>query len=185
MASIESGIDGYGRKICAKEAHSGRTYICPDCLEEIHVFKCYGKKDYFAHKSISNRTPQQRLCKGYTGEGHYKRIEGDINKVFITNGGLPLYLSTFAAEKYQLNAHFPPLSQSTMDLLTNWGTKVVISEKGAKVEHSVINTRFYTVKTTAEWIYVKCTNVKYSIPEVQQKWEWGIRGLDCEKDILH
>jgi len=185
MASIEYGIDGYGRKIYAKEAYSGRTYTCPYCSEEIHVRKCYDRDDYFAHRSISNRTPQQMICPGYTGKGAYKRIEGTVDKVFITNGGLPLYLCAYDSSRYQLSAYFPPLRQENMKLLDDWGVKVIVSEYGKQEEYSVNNLRYYRVKTTADWIKVKCSNMKYSILEVQQKWEWGIRGLDCDKDIFH
>jgi hypothetical protein len=103
MASIEYGIDGYGRKIYAKDAIGGWTYMCPYCYEEIHVRKCYDKKDYFAHKSIFNRTPQQRMCPGYTGE---ERIEDKVDQVYITNGGLLLYLCESMNGKYQLKHIF-------------------------------------------------------------------------------
>lgn len=59
MASIAYGIDGNGKKIYAEDAYSGRTYICPYCFEDINVRKCTDRDDYFAHKSIHNRTPQQ------------------------------------------------------------------------------------------------------------------------------
>lgn len=73
MASIEYGIDGYGRKINAQEAQHGRTYTCPYCLDEIHVFKCYGKEDYFAHMPIVNRTPQQMICQGFLTDDELKQ----------------------------------------------------------------------------------------------------------------
>ncbi|MGF7060872.1 hypothetical protein [Brassicibacter mesophilus] len=183
MASIEYGIDGYGRKVYPEKAVHGRTYACPYCLEEIMVRDRNG--NYYAHKPIKNRTPLQRICPGYKGVVNYKRIDGAVDKVYITNGGLPLHLCVFREGKYQLNAYFPPLNQSSMKKLEEWGAKVVISEDGAKEEYSASNIRFYRVKTIVDWIKVKCKKVKYSIPEVQQKWEWGIRGLDCEKDIFH
>lgn len=185
MASIEYGIDEYGRKIYAQAAYRGKTYICPYCSEEIHVFKCYDKEDYFAHMPIANRTPKQRICPGYTGAGAYGRIEDEIDKVCITNGGLPLYLCAFADGKYKLDAYFPPLSQETADLLNEWGTRVVIKEYKGKEDSFNCDIRVYRVKTTVGWIEIKCTNLKYPIPEVRQKWEWGIRGLDCESDIFH
>ena len=90
MASIAYGIDGNGKKIYAEDAYSGRTYICPYCFEDINVRKCTDRDDYFAHKSIHNRTPQQMLCPGYTGgEG---RIETDSDKICVINGGVPLHL---------------------------------------------------------------------------------------------
>ncbi|GKX31362.1 hypothetical protein SH1V18_38420 [Vallitalea longa] len=183
MASIEYGIDGYGRKVYPRQAVRGRTYTCPCCLEEIIVR--YRNGNYFAHKPIKNRTPLQRICPGYKGVVNYKKIEGKVDKVYIINGGLPLYLGIFRDEKYQLNAYFPPLSQSNMNSLEEWGTKVIVTEGGAKKEYSASNIRFYRLKTTVDWIKVKCKVLKHPITEVQQKWEWGVRGLDCEKDIFH
>lgn len=182
MASIEYGIDGYGRKIYAEEAYSGRTYICPYCHEEIHVRKCYNIDDYFAHNAIYGRTPQQMMCPGYRGQG---RIENDIDRVYITNGGLPLYIYEYMDGKYQLNACFPPISRENMDLLELWDARIEVSENGRKEEYSARNIRYYRLKTKSEWIRIKCKNMKYSIPEVQRKWEWGIRGLNCERDIFH
>lgn len=182
MASIEYGIDGYGQKIYAKEASGGRTYTCPYCDEEILVRKCYDREDYFAHKSIFNRTPKQMMCPGYTGEG---RIEGEVDRVYITNGGLPLYLCEYMNGKYQLNAYFFPLSQNSMNLLESWDARIEVIEHGRKEEYSASNIRYYRLKTNTEWIKIRCKNLKYSIPEVRQKWEWGIRGLNCEKDIFH
>lgn len=183
MASIEYGIDGYGRKVTAKEAINRRTYICPYCHEEIHVRKGYdSRKDYFAHNSIHNRTPQQKSCPGYTGEG---RIENDVDRAYITNGGLPLYLCEHINGKYQLKAYFPPISQNAIDLLELWDVKIEVLENGRKEEYCASDIRYYRLKSTAEWIKIKCKNLKYKLPEVQQKWEWGIRGLNVEKDIFH
>ncbi|MDD4295843.1 MAG: hypothetical protein PHC69_02670 [Ruminiclostridium sp.] len=185
MASIEYGIDGYGRKVWPIEARSGRTYTCPYCFDEIHVRKCCDREDYFAHKSIANRTPQQMICPGYTGEGAYRRIEGKVDRIYITNGGLPLYLCEYMKGKYQLNAYFPPLSRNNMDLLESWDTKIEVTEHNQKEEYSARNIRYYRLKTNAEWIKIKCKSMAYTILEVQQKWEWGIRGLNCGRDIFH
>ncbi|NLV34182.1 MAG: hypothetical protein GXY21_06565 [Clostridiaceae bacterium] len=182
MASIEYGIDGYGLKVYAEEALSGRTYICHYCHEEILVRKCYDRDDYFAHKSISNRTPQQMMCPGYTGEG---KIEDKVDQVYITNGGLPLYLCEYISGKYQLNAYFSPISQKSMNLLESWNSIIEITECGKKEEYYANSIKYYRLKTDAEWIKIKCRNVENIIPEVQRKWEWGIRGLNCEKDIFH
>lgn len=183
MASIEYGIDEYGRKIYAQEAYRGKTYICPHCSEMIHVFKCWDKEDYFAHMPMSNRTPKQRMCPGYTGA--YGRIEGEIDKIYITNGGLPLYICAFDDKTYTLNAYFPPLSQETLDLLNEWGTRVVIKEYKGREQSFNIDRRFYRIQTSSEWIEIWCTNLESPVPEVQQKWGWGVRGLDCENDIFH
>lgn len=180
MASIEYGIGINGKKVFADEAFSGRTYICPYCNEEINVRKCCDRDDYFAHKSIYNRTPQQRMCPGYTGEG---KIEDKVDSIYITNGGVPLYLYEYVKGQYQLNACFPPLSQKSQDLLEELDFKIGIIENGKTEEYYAADLGYYKLKSNAEWIEIQCKNTK--IPELQRKWGWGIRGLNCEKDIFH
>lgn len=185
MASIEYGIDEFGKKIYANDAYSNRTYICPYCLEQISVRKCSSMDDYFAHKSISNRTPQQRICPGYTGTGATEKIEDRIDEIYITNGGLPLYLCEYSIGKYQLDAYFPPISQTNIELLDKWDTKIEIKENGRREVYSASSIRYYRLKTKAEWIDIKYKNTERIIPEVEKKWCWGIRGLNCENDIFH
>lgn len=185
MVAIEYGIDAYGRKVYAYEAHKKRTYTCPYCLEEIHVCKGNINRDYFAHNPITNRTPQQMICPGYKGEGTFRKIGGKVDQVYITNGGIPLYLCEYEKETYQLNAYFPPISKINMELLNAWDAIVEVTESGKREIYSINNLKYYRLKTSSEWIKVSCKNTKYSIPEVKQKWEWGIRGLNYAKDIFH
>lgn len=181
MASIAYGIDGNGKKTYAEDAYSGRTYICPYCFEDINVRKCTDRDDYFAHKSIHNRTPQQMLCPGYTGgEG---RIETDSDKICVINGGVPLHLVAKNNE-YELIAVFPPLSLASLNKLTSWNTMVEITNDGQKEVFSAFNLHRYRVKTTNDWIKVKCTNMQGYLDEVKKKWEWGIRGLAFDDDFF-
>ena len=181
VASIGYGIDGNGRKIHAYEARGGRTYICPYCFEEIHVRKCYNRDDYFAHKSISNRTPQQMICPGYTGGGKKSDSEDEL---YIVNGGVPLHLVERKEQYFELIALFPPLSQENMSYLTEWDAKVEITGDGVKEIFSASNLRRYRIKTANEWINVNCTNIQGDISEVRKKWEWGIRGLAFDNDLF-
>ena len=181
MASIEYGIDGSGRKICADEAVSGRTYKCHYCLDKIHVRKCYDRNDYFAHQNISNRTPQQMICPGYTG---LRKNEDSEDELYIVNGGVPLHLIERTEQNFELIALFPPLSQECMNNLTKWDVKVEITGDGTKEIYSASNLRRYRVKTANKWIYIKCINMQGKIVEVKKKWEWGIRGLDFENDLF-
>lgn len=185
MPSIEYGIDGYGRKVIAYEALKKRTYKCPYCLEDIHVRRGEIKDAYFAHNNKQGRTYQEMICPGYTGDLGNKAITSNVDKVYITNGGIPLYLCANSKERYQLDAYFPPLSEKNTELLTEWGTRVVINDNERIEEYSMNNIRHYQVKSINSWIKVSCRNLKYPILEVQQKWEWGIQGLNCNNDIFH
>lgn len=186
MAAIEYGIDEKGENIFAKEANRRYIYKCPYCFEEIIVRKsAHYCVDYFAHKSIRHRTPQQMICPGYTGLGQYRKIENKIDKVYITNGGIPLYLCEYAREHYQLNAYFPPISKENIDLLTIWNAKIVINDDGKEEEHSVWNIPYYRIQSLSPWIGVQCKNMQYTIDEVKYKWGWGIRGFTCDMDVFH
>ena len=131
MAAIEFGIDGYGCKIAASNAISGRTYKCYYCKEDICVRKGKKRTAYFAHKPIHDRTPQQMVCEGYKGRyKEYGYIEDDRDKLYIFNGGIPVHLIEFTKGKYELVAMFPPLSNSSLSKLIEWDTKIRIIGDG-------------------------------------------------------
>ncbi|ABX40972.1 hypothetical protein Cphy_0585 [Lachnoclostridium phytofermentans ISDg] len=186
MAAIEYGINGYGIKIYPWNAYSGRTYICPYCLEEIHfIAKSHKRVEHFKHKIIKNRTPVQMMCPGYRGTPEPKKIDGDVDKAYITNGGISLYICESLSGKYEIRAIFPLLSHKTIDLLQRWGAKVSIQENGTSEMHSACNLKSYKVKSNAEWINIQCSNMKYRIDEIEEKWKWGIRGINPAVDIFH
>ena len=185
MAAIEYGLDKRGEKVFANEAVKALEYKCPHCLEPIKVRKCKRYVDYFAHKRKEDRTPQERMCPGYTGDGAYQKIENVIDQVYIENGGIPVYLCKCSNDTYQLRASFPPLSKETMDLLKLWNVMVVISEDNRKEEHSAWHLPHYQIKSLCHWIEIKCQNMQYPIKEVKQKWEWGICGLKFEDNLFH
>ena len=181
MASIEYGIDRKGEKIYADKAVRGRMYKCPYCFDKIHVRKCCDKEDYFAHENITNRTPQQMICPGYTG---FSKNEDSEDEIYIVNGGVPLHLIERSEQNFELIALFAPLSQECMNNLTKWDVKVEIREDGTKEIYSAANLRRYRVKTVNKWIYIKCINMQEKIVEVKKKWEWGIRGLEFDNDLF-
>ena len=186
MASIEYGIDGYGRKVLAQNVQSNRTYICPVCHKEIIVRKGNQRKAYFAHKNKHNRTLEERACPWYTGKGTNDKIISKIDHVYIFNGGLPLYLNSYSKGKYELKAYFPPLRQSSIRKMEEWGVKVCIEEDGfPETVYSIQNVKSYKLKSLGQRVEISCINSRSKISEVQHKWEWGIRGLNMDKDIFH
>lgn len=185
MLAIEYGIDGYGRKVAAKDAYSGRTYTCYYCKEKIHVRKGDKKSPYFAHMPIHNRTPQQMACEGYKGHGAsagYIKNEGD--KIYIFNGGVPVHLVEYTKGKYELIAMFPPLSNESMKKISEWDAKIRITGDGRDQVFSAWNLRRYKIKTTNSWIYTKSQDFKYEIDEVKRKWLWGIKGIAFDEDLF-
>lgn len=186
MAAIEYGIDGNGDKTYPSNAYSGRTYICPYCFEEIHCIRQSVKRvAHFKHKVIVNRTPLQMMCPGYKGTPGLKRIDGEIDRTYITNGGIPLYLCEKGKSRYELKAIFPPLSEKTVGLLQNWNVKVTINEGRKREVYSAYNLYSYQMKSNTDWVKVQCSNLKYQIDELEEKWKWGIRGINPEIDIFH
>ena len=128
-----------------------------------------------------SRTPQQMICKGYTG---IEKNENAEDHHYIVNGGVPLHLIERTEQKFELVAFFPPLSHESMDLLKKWNAKVEISDNRTKEVYSAINLRRYNVRSATEWIKIKCTSMCKKITEVSKKWEWGIRGLNFDNDFF-
>lgn len=183
MAAIEYGIDGNGRKVSPEAAWSGRTYICPYCGMHIHVRKGHVKVDYFAHDRIEDRTPEQMMCPGYTGEGK-DSVSNPVDQVYITNGGIPLYLSKISDEYFELFAIFPRLSDKTMDILRRENAKVEITGNGRGKRYSAWAIRKHRITDNSSRYNVRVTGISQRIEEVHHKWEWGIRGLDIGQDIF-
>lgn len=185
MAAIEFGIDGYGCKIAASNAISGRTYKCYYCKEDICVRKGKKRTAYFAHKPIHDRTPQQMVCEGYKGRyKEYGYIEDDRDKLYIFNGGIPVHLIEFTKGRYELVAMFPPLSNSSLSKLIEWDTKIRIIGDGREQIFSTGNLRRYKIKTANAWICVKAENFNDEIDEVKRKWLWGIKGVAFDDDLF-
>lgn len=180
-SSIEYGNDGNGMRVYPDKAMRGRTYKCPYCDDEIHVRKCNDRDDYFAHKSISNRTPEQMTCPGYTGPG---KIENPDDQLYIINGGVPLHLVENTEQHFQLIALFPPLSEESYDYLAKWNVKVEIIGDGPDEIFTASNLRRYHVKSANKRIKIKCINMKGVIAEVSKKWEWGIKEFKFDNDIF-
>ncbi|MCQ2498859.1 MAG: hypothetical protein MJ133_07720 [Lachnospiraceae bacterium] len=185
MASIEYGIDGYGRKVSAQNASPYSTYKCFFCKEDIHVRKGRVRAPYFAHNPISNRTPQQMACEGYTSNGTPNgSINSNEDRICIFNGGVPLHLIERSNNKYEIVALFPPLSSSTMKQIEDVDGKIRVIDDGRDQIFSAWNFRKYRLKTSARWIYVKPDNFKTFNEEIRRKWFLGFRGLDFDNDLF-
>ena len=187
MASIEYAIDKNGYKIVALEASKYLTYKCPYCLESIVVRKGNVYVDYFAHSRIFDRTPLQRICPGYTGNEDFSSINHPVDKMYIDNGGIPLYLST-DSYKFELRAYFPTISDLSVAKLRKSNTKLCVNfdakNDADKAEYSIDNLNYHKVDVIKPWIYVTCIP-KMNLPEIRRKWLWGIRGIDLENDVYH
>ncbi|MBU3191749.1 hypothetical protein K9O30_20525 [Clostridium bowmanii] len=186
MASIEYAIDTDGKKVSAEEANCNLIYQCPYCLDSVNVRKGNIYVDYFAHIKIKDRTPFQKICPGYKG-GVYLSINNTLDKMYINNGGVPLYLCS-ENERFELRAYFPTLSDNSMEKLKEINAKIYVNTKATydtdRVIYNADNLHYYKVDTLREWIDIRC-EPNVHLPEMQRKWLWGIRGIDLNNDIYH
>lgn len=185
MPSIEYGIDRSGHHVKAKYAISKAAYTCPYCYDGIHVRKGEVRDPYFSHNKISNRTPLQRICPGYTGGNASDRIIGEVDRLYVNNGGLPLYLSKMSddSKRFKLYAYFPFVSNESYTILKQHRAKIEIYDK-EKITYSIDNLDYYPLEYMTPWIDIKC-NPDLNLMDVKKKWLWGIRGIDIEKDVFH
>lgn len=185
MASIEYAIDNNGKKVLAYEASKSSSYKCYYCLESIDFREGEINAAYFAHSKISNRTPLQRACPGYKGNEDF--INNPEDKMYIENGGIPLYLST-DSEKFELRAYFPLLGDHSVAQLRENNTKLCVNYDSKynvdKTEYSIDNVNYHKVDVIKSWINVRCIPA-VDLPEVRRKWLWGIRGIDLKNDVYH
>ena len=191
MAAIEYGIDKNGKKIYAEQALRHHTYICPYCHESIGVRKG-SRKAFFAHSPIENRTPAQMMCPGYLGGK--SNIQNETDQVYITNGGIPLYLSQVNDASYEIYAIFPTLSDASMELIRDTNAYVEIYlDNGEVRKFSAWSIKKVRITSIDKWIKVRIPDLRKSmrklgrsdsIREIRYKWEWGIRGIDIDNDIF-
>ena len=183
---MEYAIDKDGNRIHYSVAKSNNNlYRCPHCLERVYVRG--GLRPCFYHKPIPDRTPLQRTCPEYHENDSYKKIEDELDVLYIKNGGIPLYLCN-NGERFQLRAYFPKLSDNIYNKLKQIGVKIhVNAESVSEIDrktYTIENLDFYPVNTMEKWIYVTC-EPSVSDKEIQRKWLWGIRGVDIENDIYY
>ena len=185
MPSIEYGIDKSGQHVKAKSAISKAAYTCPYCYDGIEVRKGAVRDPYFSHNKIINRTPLQRMCPGYTGGNTSDRIIGEVDRLYINNGGLPLYLSKINdnSKKFKIYAYFPVISKESYEILKQHRAKIEIYDK-EKMTYNIDNLGYYSLEYMIPWIDIKC-NPELNLVDVKKKWLWGIRGIDIEKDVFH
>lgn len=187
IPSIEYALDEKGNKVLAKDAIKGLEYSCPYCQEELNVCQGSIKDAYFDHKNKSDRTPLERICPGYKGNEYYVKITNPIDKIYIQNGGIPLYLAG-ANSKFEIRAYFPILSKNEMEELKKNNAKICVNYDAPsgieKAEYSVNNINYFKIVTLKSWVNIGCIP-KLDLPEMKRKWLWGIRGIDLKNDIYH
>ena len=170
------------RKVKAIDAIKGIKYVCLYCGEENLILrKGNHNRHAFAHKKASKRTPLERTCPEYKGQSP---ITGDSDKLYIQNGGIPVYLHKNGNDFY-IDAIFPMLSDKSLQELINQKAKLHIEDEIYNIEQRLDMIYYRLEDTKSKWIYIKFEgNIKKS-KEVEQKWLWGIRGLyDVEQSLF-
>ncbi|WP_352404954.1 hypothetical protein [Sporanaerobacter acetigenes] len=182
---MEYAIDKNGNRIHHSDAKDSNLYKCPHCLEQVFI-----RRDIcFCHKPIRDRTPLQRTCPEYHENNSYKKIDDELDIIYINNGGIPLYLCN-EGKRFQLRAYFPMVSKKSFNKLKQMGAKIHVNTKAySEIDrkiYNIDNLNFYPVNTIEKWIDVKCEpNISRFEEDVKRKWLWGIRGVDIENDIYH
>lgn len=162
-----------GEKVSAKDAlEKGLIYICPYCGEENLSLRKGVKINCFAHQKKINRTPLEKTCPEYK---EADKIKDEAEKLYIKNGGVPVYLHKNGDEFY-VDAIFPQLSQQSLNILK--GAKLKVGENIYNITSraGIINYRLNNINT--KWINVSITDNRPINPEIKQKWLEGIMGLD-------
>lgn len=169
-----------GEIVSANDAsEKGLIYICPYCGEENLSLRKGKKINCFAHPKKIDRTPLEKTCPEYKKSDS---IKDEAEKLYIKNGGVPIYLHKNGDEFY-IDAIFPQLSEQSLNILKN--AKLKVGEKIYNITDraGIINYRLNDVKT--EWINVSITDNRPINPEIKQKWLLGIMGLNkIEKSIF-
>lgn len=180
--AVDTKIKERTNKVHYSDAHHEIDYLCPYCYESVIL-----KSNCFSHRPIHNRTPIQRACPEYhPATGIYDKISNPIDRLYVYNGGIPLYLC--GDNTFELRAYIPPISNSTLDKLNKEGVKLYINtnapQKSEVKIHHMDNLSYYKVDILQRWIDIECIPDVFSTEEVRMKWLWGIRGID-ENDIYH
>lgn len=174
---MEYGIDRRGNIISHTKAISGNTYLCPSCNEQ--VIKVRGEKACFKHKIKRNRTPLERSCPEYHEQKSW-RIQEASDVIYISNGGIPLYLCNIEKE-FELRAYFPSVRDICIKKFNEDRVKIIIDEDAI---YNASEISYYTVDTIKDWIHVRAEpNIPYK--EIQRRWLWGIKGIDINKDLYY
>lgn len=107
--AIPYGKNIYGELVAPREAERFEYYSCPYCREELNFRAGEVRLPYFAHHRIVGRTPQQMLCPGYRGGNKYNNRSVDaIDRLYVANGGMPLYLCKGKGQDFCiLSSKFP------------------------------------------------------------------------------
>ena len=174
---MEFGIDKNGHVVRHTDAIFGNVYLCPSCTEQ--VVRVRGEKACFKHKSKPNRTPLERSCPEYH-ESKSWQIKDPSDIVYISNGGVPLYLCNMG-EEFELRAYFPSIRDICAQKFIDDQTKIIID---GNISYNASDLSYYVVNTIKDWIQVDA-EPEISYKEIQRRWLWGIRGVDIDKDLYY
>ncbi|MBO5384456.1 MAG: hypothetical protein J6A30_09170 [Ruminococcus sp.] len=167
-------VKGTGEKVSAKKtSERGLTYVCPYCGEEKLTLKKGNKNAHsFGHHSKSDRTPLEKTCPGYTKTD---KIKDNVLKLYIKNGGVPVYLHK-SGDRFYIDAIFPQLSQQSLNILKGATLEVDQSSYNITSRDGIIFHRLNNINS--KWINVTIEDNRKTNPEIEQKWLCGIMGLN-------
>jgi len=187
MVSNEYGLNQYGQHIKAENAIIGMKYKCPTCYNKLIVTHGKIRKPYFKHSPQHVITPYQMMCPGYTGNILPKDLD-EIDKIYLTNGGIPIKLVRVedkGKSLFKIKAILSKIQDENYNILMNNNSKIIYDDgSGYNEKHSLKVDNNYNIKTINEWIKVNVIP-SHLIKEVKRKWEWGIRGVNIKYDFFY
>ncbi len=193
--AIPKGIDiRTGLQVIPDEAVRSHRYLCIYCHEPVDLRKGAIRTPYFAHKKIPARTPLQKLCPGYHGEGSLSSDVDSIEAAYILNGGIPVYLCETSEGKYELRADFHDVSEDTWKTLQSLHVQVVITEARRRDVIDLDMQSFHVIRYLKDdWSDVELQHVKElyadaqyrdAVDEIKRKWRWGIQGVEIKRTFF-
>lgn len=193
--AIPKGIDcRTGLQVTPDDAVKSHPYLCIYCHEPVDLRKGAIRTAYFAHQKNAVRTPLQKLCPGYHGEGSISSDIDSIEATYILNGGVPVYLCEIRPEYYELRADFRDISEKAWKAVCTFHVQVIITE--ARNQHLIsLDTRpYYSIDhLRTDWDEVELRHIKdlYAdcrykdvVDEINRKWHWGIQGIQPNRTFF-
>lgn len=193
--AIPKGIDcRTGLQVTPDDAVKSHRYLCIYCHEPVDLRKGAIRTAYFAHQKKAARTPLQKLCPGYHGEGSISSDIDSIEAAYILNGGIPVYLCEIRPECYELRADFRDISENAWNVVNAFHVKAVIIEGHEHHRLSLDTHPYYVINQLSnDWSEVELQHVKdlyddcrYKavVDEINRKWHWGIQGIQPDRTFF-
>lgn len=187
---MEEAIDKIGDFVRISDVERGKKYFCPYCNELVVINSGLYKTPYFSHSPIKNRTPIQRSCPNYVEGKGYSKVEDELEIVYINNGGVPIYLTRVNSD-FELRAYFPQLDYiyKLKDVYVEINKQC--NNKNYYRKEKATNLYYYKIDTIQEWIDINISQSElsnlnfYEKSDLKNKWLWGIRGIDLNRDIYY